>query len=342
VVVKAPERRAVKRTLRLPASIEALEQTTVRARVEGYLVRMEADVGDRLEAGRLVAVIDAPELAVDARVLDRRVALAEAAVITAKKQRRVLELARASLSKLGRGVVPGREVDGAAARVDAADARIAQAAAEVRLMGAQRERITVDLGFLEVRAPPYPSVVLARRADRGALVGPGHAEGALLTLVRSDRVRAVVHVPESEARLVSKATGVTLHRPEGGGGPLTAGITRLAGALDPATRTLRVEIELDGETVAVGHYFRATLALEARDGARVVPGRAVTLDEERQPSVLVVEDGVVVSKAITTGIDDGALVEVTAGLAPDAQVITSGRAGIRAGTRVEAVTATGD
>jgi RND family efflux transporter MFP subunit len=112
-------------------------------------------------------------------------------------------------------------------------------------------------------------------------------------------------------------------------------VTRTAGALDPATRALLVEIDLPNpkHVLKPGMYVTATLSLEQHLNALALPPTAV-LAADGGKSVFVVADGKARRVPVRTGLDDGVWLEVTSGLSGDEDIVVVGKDGLREGQAV--------
>jgi HlyD family secretion protein len=245
------------------------------------------------------------------------------------------------------------------ARLEAADADIKVAASRVKVSEADLHRLDALLGFAVIRAP-FDGVITRRWVDTGATVNdPGTP---LLTVMRSDVVRVVLHVPERDMPFLhvgakpgepTHGNAVVLHFPALGatlrGGEFKGQITRLATALDPVTRTMHAEVDLKNE----GGYLRpqmtgtATVLLEEHDSVLTVPSSTLLRLGEKTV-VYYLEDmpGESVRKRVQQaqvelGLDDGLRVEIRSGLSGNEQVISKGNGVLRTGDHAVAAPAQG-
>ena len=119
----------------------------------------------------------------------------------------------------------------------------------------------------------------------------------------------------------------------------TGSITRTTEALDPATRTLLVEIDLPNTEHALqpGTFVNVTLTLQQHENALVVPPAAIVSGADKDSKfVFVVQDNTAHRTAIKTGIDDGLWVEVVEGLTGSEDIVVVGKAGLNDGQPVHA------
>ncbi|HJU06721.1 MAG TPA: efflux RND transporter periplasmic adaptor subunit [Nitrospiraceae bacterium] len=317
VQVVKPQRRDMVRRLSVPGNISPLYQATLYGKVSGYLKWIGFDKGDRVKKGQLLAVIDAPE------VEDRyRHAEADYTIkkITSERLR--------SVWTENKDVIAKQDVD------------VAEAAAQ----GAKhlRDSQKTLLEYTKVYAP-FDGTITARFADPGALIqsATGSATQAvpLFTIMDMDIVRVYVSVPQEMAYLAKPGIPATLTIPGSPPKEIKGSITRTTEALDPATRTLLVEIDLPNENreLQPGTFIQVTLALQQHHDTLVIPPAAIVSSGDQQSkSIFVVKDGHVHNIPIQTGIDDGVWVEVTSGLTGDEDVVVVGKGGLQEGQEVRA------
>ncbi len=135
------------------------------------------------------------------------------------------------------------------ARVQLAHANLAHAEAQRKLAEADLKKTDVLMSYAQLRAP-FAGLITHRSVDTGAFVASavGHGSAPLFTLSRVDRLRIVVDIPESQAPLIRLGQTATLVVDALKGQSFRGAVQRTAGVLDPRTRTLRVEAELDAPT----------------------------------------------------------------------------------------------
>jgi RND family efflux transporter MFP subunit len=233
----------------------------------------------------------------------------------------------------------------AAAGVAAAEGDIAAAGAAVRVAQsgvavteAVIARLQALLRYATVTAP-FEGVITRRLVDRGAFVrsAADGATTALLTLAGTDRVRLVLEIPETEAPLVGVGTPVLVEIPALGAEPLEASISRTALALEPATRTMRVEADLKNpdDRLRPGMYARTIVRAQTKE-ALTIPSRAIRV-RGGQTTVLVADTGIAREVPVRIGYDDGILTEIIEGLEGGEKVITSATGAVAPGAAVQPV-----
>ena len=320
----APVQEAEIRTsTRAPATVHPLPggEAIVAAPAAG---RFGADallsIGDRVEAGQILGQIE-PRLAAgaDRATLDADAAEARAAVEAARA-----EQARAE-RLLAERAVPARRVEDARRATLVAEARLK--AAEARL--AQRdETLRTGGGAASGNAFALRAPIAGRLAEVMATLGAAYDEGTpLFRIVRTDRVELEVQVPAADVARARQAAGLALEIP-GLAQPLTLEPHHVhdAGVIDPATRALplQMEIENPGEQLLVGQIGTAILYSRNRARGPAVPAAAVLMEAGR-PYVFVQIGGEQFGRRfIDIASRDGDLVGIRSGVTLGERVVTRG------------------
>lgn len=220
-----------------------------------------------------------------------------------------------------------------------ADTEVAKA--ETSVVRGNVARLETLMEYAKIRAP-FDGIVTMRNVDHGAFVRSA-AEGAaqsLLQIAKIDRVRIVMEIAEGDAAYVRPGTEVTVTIAALGGQPISAAITRTAGAVNPLTRTMRAEADLNNadNLLTTGVYAIVVVTLESKKEAMMIPSKAIRAKGEDK-IVLVVSDGVAQSRPISLGYNDGIWAEVLSGLDGNEAVILGTSGAVTAGTAVAAVQA---
>ncbi len=257
-------------------------------------------------------------------------AISEQALDTSRSEAAISE----AQLRIAEAMVAGAEAEKQA--VDA-DRMVAEADAEVAEADLSRWRTLMS--YASIRAP-FDGIITVRNVDHGTFVRSAE-EGmtsALLRIVKVDRIRVAVDVAEVDAPFVRVGTEAEVVVPSLGDAVFSASVSRTSGALDPATRSLRVEIDLENKTgqLISGMYAQVTLGLETVAQAIMIPSKALRV-EEKATVVFVAEGGKVVVRAVTVGYDDGIWAEITSGLSGSESVITATSSAVRPGTVVSEI-----
>jgi RND family efflux transporter MFP subunit len=313
----------VRMSVRAPATVHPLPggEAIVAAPAAG---RLRADVllsiGDRVRGGQVLAYLE-PRLATGA---DRATLAADVAEAQAALEAARVELGRAE-RLLAERAVPARRVEDARRAVTVGEARLT--AAEARL--AQRdETLRTGGGAAAGNAFALRAPINGRLAEVMGTLGASYNEGAsLFRIVRTDRVELEVQVPSADVPIARRAAGLALEIP---GMPealeLEPHHVHDAGVIDPTTRALPLQMEIDnpGERLLVGQVGSAVLYTRERTRIPVVPGAAV-LREAGRPYVFVQIGGEEFSRRfIEIAARDGDIVGVKSGVMSGERVVTRG------------------
>ncbi|MCP4247669.1 MAG: efflux RND transporter periplasmic adaptor subunit [bacterium] len=217
-------------------------------------------------------------------------------------------------------------------------ADVAVAEAEVVVAEADVARLRTLMAYASLRAP-FSGVITRRMVDTGAFVRSA-ADGAttpLLTIDKTDRIRLVLDIPEPDAPFVRVGTAVQVFVQALGDEPLTATVSRTSFALNPKTRTMRAEVDLDNADgrLAPGMYAQVVVQLESTENALVIPSKAVRV-RDRDLYVLVVDGGLAQKQPVSIGYDDGIWVQILEGLDGSETIITSAGSAVGPATPVVA------
>jgi RND family efflux transporter MFP subunit len=321
----------------LPATSNAFEAADIFARASGYIAERDVDIGSRVKAGDLLAVITAPEL-------DHQIAQAEANLAQAKATRRQTkanrELARVTWSRdavlVNQGWVTQQQGDtdrlNYAAQQQAAEAN----AGTIKSQDAQLLVLRQQKAYQRVVAP-FDGVVTRRNVDVGSLVQADATSGTFMfTLNQSNVLRIQLFVPQDAAIGVTAGVDAVVRVPEMPDRTFSGKVTRIADALDPATRTLLTEIDLpnpNGE-LSPGMYCTVELKVPRKTPSLIVPAAAIVFDTDGL-HVLVVENGIVHSHKITEVRDLGTEVEVSEGVRAGDQVVLTPPVDLGEGGKVQ-------
>jgi len=308
----------------LPASVQGFIDSPVYARTSGYLLHWYADIGTHVRKGQVLADIQTPEL-------DQQVQQAQSDLATAQANFQLAQITADRWEKLLlKNAVSTQERDQASSDLNARRATLSAQEANVR-------RLQQLQGFEKIYAP-FDGVITARNTDIGDLIQAGEntTPQELFHLSSVDRLRVFVPVPEVYQSVLNSVKQVNLSSDAYPKERFTGTIARSTDAIDPLSRTLRVEVDIDNPKTLLlpGAYVFVHLPLPATSQAPTIPSNALLFRKEGL-RVGVVRDGRVQLVPISIGHDYGDTVEVTAGLSPEDQVVVNPSDSLVSGTRVE-------
>src|SRR4029453_11826679 len=311
VNVATAKRDSKPKELILPGTIQAFTQTTIFPRSNGYVKSWKVDIGDNVQAGQLLAEISTPE--VDQQLAQAR-AQQEIAKVTADRWRDLLD----------KKVVSKQEYDQNEKAYEAANANLQQL-----------EKIQ---GFQQIVAP-FAGKVTARNIDVGTLVtaGTGNSGTPLFSMVQSDPLRVYVFVPQENAASMREGLKAKILVQERPGQDFEGTVTRPAGALDPTSRTMQVEVQVpnhDGKLYA-GMYGQVKFLLPDDNAPIVVPADAFVFRAQGPQVVTVTNKNRLTWQKISVGRDFGTQLEVLEGLKENTEVVMNPTDDLREGIEVQ-------
>jgi RND family efflux transporter MFP subunit len=337
-VTKAQQRDLVDR-IDLTGNLTADEQVTVYAKVPGYLKTIHFDIGDRVRQGQLIAELEVPEMS--AGLTEKRAALVKAqasleqARAAVEQNQAEAEFAQINYQRLKNihdrdaDVLPGQDVDQARAGHGVASGKLKNAEAQVKVAeaavtGAEAEIVTLNtmMAYARIEAP-MEGIITQRFVDPGALIQSASSSrtqaAPVVTIARVDRVRAIVDVPESSASYVRPGTAAAL---QVDGPPVPARVARTGGILDPASRTLRVEIDVPNASgrLRPGMTVRVSLELRKLAGSVTVPIAAIRAQGSER-SVFILQDGKAKQRKVKTGLESPDWIQIVDGVKSGEEVV---------------------
>jgi RND family efflux transporter MFP subunit len=337
----------------LPGNIEPLYSANLYARTDGYLERRNVDIGARVKAGQVLAVISSPE--VDQQLMQARATLAQseaaleqarAAMQQAKANAELARLTKERDLPLGQQrAISQQIVDGAVqaydarvADVSAATANITAAEANVTANRANVSRLQQMQGFERIVAP-FDGVITQRNVERGDLVSTGNAAGGkpLFSIAQSGTLRIQVDVPQSEAVNIQDGQKASVDVKERLGRAYTGTVIRNAGALNNAARTMLTEVQVDNSDASLlpGMYAQVKFTLPEQRTSLIVPTSSLVVDHSGMHVVTIDANHTVRFVPVTIGKDMGKEVEILNGLRGPEPLVSSPSDLLNEGDHVE-------
>jgi RND family efflux transporter MFP subunit len=328
--------------LELAAEFRPFLEVELHAKVAGYLKSISVDIGDRVAAGQLLAVLEVPELADE---LTEAAAQIEHDQSEAARARDDLERAQSahaashasymrlsSVSKMRPELVAQQEVDDSQAKdlvseaqISAAQAALDAALQQVQIARASQSKLRTMLAYSRITAP-FAGLITRRFADPGAMIPAGIASqnGAMpvVRLSEADLLRLILPVPESVVPHVRLGAPVAVRVPalertfEGK-------VARFTGQVQLDTRTMDTEVDVPNPRLEMipGMYAYATLTLDRRPAALAIPVQAVSRQKDVSTVMVVNAQGRIESRRVRLGMETPSMIEVLAGLEENDLVI---------------------
>jgi RND family efflux transporter MFP subunit len=305
------EARAIETTSRLPGELTPYEMVAIYPRVSGFVEAISVDRGSKVHSGQVMARLSAPELA-------SQRAEGESKLLADRSTYDRLKAASATP-----GAVAQHDIEVAEGTLKANEARV------------KALRALED--YLVVRAP-FDGVVTERTVHPGALVGPPTSPNTppMLRVEQVVRLRLTVAVPESDVGAIAEGAKAKFTVRTWPGQSFEGAISRISRSVDPRTRTMAVELDVDNRAgkLAPGMYAEVLWPIKREKPSLLVPTSAVAQTTEKT-FVDRVRDGTVEPVPVQRGISVGNKVEVFGALAPGEPVLVRGSEELRAGASVQ-------
>jgi RND family efflux transporter MFP subunit len=354
VAVVRAERMDLAQSLTLAAEFRPFQEIDVHAKVAGYLKVIYVDVGDRVTAGQLLAVLEVPELENEVQQDDatinrsaEEIKRAHADLERAESAHEVAHLGSTRLAgvlKSRPALVAQQDLDEAAARDRIAEAQVATAkaavaAAEQQLAVARAvaAKTKTLLDYTRITAP-FAGIVTRRYADTGAMIQAGTSSQTqampVVKLSENEKLRLTIPVPESAVSRITVGQSVEV-RVDSLQRTFPGTIARFAGKVDADTRTMETEVDVENKdrTLVPGMYAYASFALQTARGVLAVPVQAVDRGETAS-TVFVIQNGALERRTVKIGIESPDHFEIVDGLHEHDLVVVGNRSQLRSGVAV--------
>ncbi|HET9627767.1 MAG TPA: efflux RND transporter periplasmic adaptor subunit [Kofleriaceae bacterium] len=336
VFVEKPVRFAANGKVVLPGTVQAVQEAVVYARTSGYVRTYNVDIGDKVKAGQVLAVLDTPDIDQELRAAQAATVQARANIEQARTQ---LDLAQKESTRYqtlaGSGVVSQQDMEERQAGFDARTANLKASEAARGTADANLARLHELKGFATVVAP-FDGVITTRNVEVGQLVAAGTGQ-AMFRVANTATVRVFVYVPQVYAPAIRVGDDATIMLRELPSRPFVGKITRSSGALDPGTRTLLTEIRIANPDGALlpGMYAELALAVNRVDSPLMIRPSALVADAAGT-RVAVVEHGAIQWREVKVDSDLGDQVAILSGLGDNDEVVTAPSEKLTDGLRVTA------
>jgi len=323
VTVAQPQRGDNSAVLALPGRLEAYSRAPIYARVSGYLKDWRVDIGASVQAGQLLADIEAPDL-------DQQLAQARADLLTARANAALASTTATRWQQLVKSDAVSRQ------DVDMKNGDFAAKTAIVKATQANVERLEVMEGFKRITAP-FSGTVTQRTTDVGALINAGSGKGLELFVVSdTHKLRLYVNVPQTYAAQIIPGTQAQMTVPERPGRRFIATVQASAQSVDPASGSTLVQLAVDNESgeLLPGAFANVRFDLPPAAASLSVPASALIFDSRGARVATVGPDNRVALKPVTIARDLGDVIEISSGVMATDRIIDSPPDGIGKGDQV--------
>jgi RND family efflux transporter MFP subunit len=325
VAVVQPQPTAPAQELVLPANVQPYIVAPIYARTNGYLKAWYVDIGTHVKQGQLLAVIETPEI-------DHQLQQARANLATAQAN---LNLSRITAERfqglLKSNSVAQQDTDNAVGTYNANQAIVQSNSANVKQLEALQS-------FQKIYAP-FDGIITVRNTDVGALINSGSGGGPttqLFQIAQPQKLRVYANVPEAYSKAVREGMTARLTLAEFPGRQFEGKLVRTAEAIDPATRTLLVEISVNNPTGTLfsGSYAEVHIKLPGGASTFTIPVSALLFRSEGLRVATVQDGNQAQLVAVTAGHDFGDRIEIVAGLKGGESIVLNPPDSISSGQQV--------
>lgn len=305
------------------ATLEAWKRQAVTPDISGKVARIYVNEGERVKQGQLLAELDTRSIKLQLEQAEAALAMARANFDDASRNLERME--RLYQEK----AVSDQQYEKVRLAFEAAKAQKDQAEAAVNLA-----KHALDVSIMRA---PFSGVIAAKNLEEGDVINPMmggfSASAGVLTLVDYSKIKVRFDVSPADASRLARGQKVYLESSDLPGRQFEGEVTVVNTSADPQTKKFRVEALIDNPdlTLKPGTFGRVILEVSTRENSLAVPQKAIL----ENSYVMVVENNKAVKKAITTGLKNTDLIEITSGLNEGELVIVEGNFGLMDGSPVE-------
>jgi RND family efflux transporter MFP subunit len=313
------------RDLSLPGTISAFDSATIYARQSGYVAQRKVDIGSKVKAGDVLAVISAPEIDDQLNQARAQLIQLQAALKQAQANRSLAQVTdKRTAALVVQGWASKQQGDTDHSALQAQDAAVGVAQATITAQQAQVARLEKEQAYEQVVAP-FDGVITQRSIDTGSLATADSTSGSpMFAIARTNVMRVQVQVPQDAALGLKEGVVADVTVPEILGRTFTGRVARTADALQAGTRTLLTEVDIDNADGALAAGMYGTVKFEVPRTSPVIqiPAEALIFNKDGT-QVAVYDNGKAQIRKVALAEDDGDHVEIATGLSPTDKVIVS-------------------
>ena len=354
VAVAKVSRKPMSRYLTISSELVPFQEIDVFAKESGYVSKLYVDYGTHVKKGQLMAVLEIPELQAllneDQAAINSesdQVTNAEHQLSRIQAQHNVMHLQYERLNNVAKtkpGLVAQQEVDDTQGRDLAAEAQVEAGKSTLQAAQSQmamaQSKLAHDQALFDYAkiTAPFSGVVTERYANFGTLMQAGTSASTALPLVRlsqEDLFRLVIPVPESYVGYIKIGDSIKVRMPALNR-DFPGKVARFSVDVKQETRTMHTEVDVPNPQglLIPGVYAEATLELDTKGDALVVPLQAVNQQNENASVLLVNGSNQIQVRPVTLGIETSNDAEVVSGLNEGDQVVIGDRSGLHPGELV--------
>ena len=324
--------------LTLPGETAAWYESIIYARVSGYVAKWNADIGDHVRKGQVLATIETPELDAEMAAAQAKLKAAAASVVARRADADFAKTTYDRWKNSPKGVVSEQEREAKKAGYESSVAQLNEAQAQVALNHANVDRYTALRQFKQVTAP-YDGTIIERRIDIGNLVTAGSTANTtpLYRMAQDDPIRVFIDMPQSAAGDIKVDVPAQITASNIPGRVFKGKVARTAAAINPQSRTLRAEVDIPNPDHALvsGMYVNVSFQVPT-EGLVQVPAAALVFRPGGPQIALVDKGNRVTFHKVTIARDDGNTVAIDSGICLGDKIALNISSQITEGETVEA------
>ncbi len=355
VAVVRVRRMPLSNTLSIAGEFLPYQEVELHAKVAGYIRNINVDIGDRVRAGQVLAVLEIPELSAElqganagVRHSQEEITRAQNEVSRAEADHEAVHAAATRLRQASQtrpGLIAEQELDDATAKdrsseaqVEAAKSALSASRQELEVSQADQQHYAALSEYSRITAP-FDGVVTWRYADTGALIQAGTSNASSMPVVKLSQVNVLrlrIPVPESLASSVRDGEPADI-RVKATDEHLSGKVIRSTDSLDRSTRTMQVEVDVPNRDykLSPGMYADVSLRIQNDANALTLPLQAINRNADKTTVLLVDSQNDVEEREIHTGIEGSNRMQILSGLKEGDRVIVGSLGEYRPGQRVE-------
>ncbi len=323
------------------ADIQPYQLVNIFSRVDGHIAKLLVDKGDWVNANQLLVEVDHTDYVHAVNQARANLAAAKANVA---RQEATLKNAKLTYDRMQALIkdqfVSQQDLDNAQVNFESAAAQLESFQAQVKQMEVALAQAETNLAYSYIRAP-FAGYIAERNLDPGAYVNASSGSTStmsrgIVSLHQIEPVRILIEVVEKDVPLVKMGQQAEIRAEAYPDRVFEGAVTRIVQALNRATRTMTVEVDLPNKDKALkgGMFARVDLMVGAHPNAVQIPVDALTRLEDLQ-YVYIVREGKAVQVPVEVGQRSEHRIEITKGLDGTEQVVVSGKDLISHGTPVQ-------
>jgi RND family efflux transporter MFP subunit len=292
---------AVNKLVNFPAELTALERADIFAKVTGYVSMIKVDIGDPVQRGQLLAVLDAPELTANYTQANAEVQTARSKYLgSLDTYKRILNASKVE------GTVAANEMQRVASQMMADSSSLEAAKSRLAAIAQIRD-------YLVIRSP-FTGTLTQRNVDPGTLVSSTNTK-PLFVIENTGQLRLRIPVPEMYTAAIPDSSRINFTVEAQPGTNFKASLSRKAGALSLANRAETWEFLYQNthKKLKPGMYATASLRLSRSDSSFLVPSTAVATTLEKK-FIVRIHDGKTEWLDVKPGLAVGDSLEVFANI----------------------------